>query len=80
MLLQFFGLSLPHGHEWIRIIAVMFFVFLWVRTITEIFQSQMNFRTKAIWLLTVIFTTVLGLILYKIFDSVNSYKKIKQLE
>ncbi len=78
MLLQFLVLSIPKGLEWLALtVAVIFFCF-WVKTIIEILKSQMPFITKLAWLLAVIFTGIVGLVVYKIWEMINYSKKVNE--
>jgi glucan phosphoethanolaminetransferase (alkaline phosphatase superfamily) len=76
--LQIFALSLPKGSEWILVVAILFFVFFWIKIIIEIVKSEMTNPSKIMWLLFVVFTGIFGMVMYKIREMFN-YANKKEL-
>lgn len=69
---QFFALSRPVGFEWLMVIGVVLFLFIWIRSIVEIISTSMPARDKILWLMLLVCTGILGLIIYRIFRTTNS--------
>ena len=77
MLLQFLALSIPQNMEWLALIVAVVFVCFWIKTLIEIYKSQMPFIIKMVWLLAVLFTGILGVIVYKIWEMIDPLKKLR---
>jgi TctA family transporter len=71
MQLQLFALSIPRGLEWLLLIVVAILLFFWIRAILEIARSSMSAKNKIWWLLLVIFTGLIGLIIYSVWRIAN---------
>lgn len=69
---QFFALSRPIGFEWLIVIGVVLFLFIWVRSIAEIINTPMPAKTRILWLMLLVCTGILGLVIYSIFRITNS--------
>ncbi len=69
---QFFALSRPVGFEWLLVIVVVLFLFMWFRSIVEIINTPMPAKNRILWLMLLVCTGILGLIIYSIFRTTNS--------
>ena len=63
---QFFAFSRPVGFEWLLVIVVLLFLFVWIRSIVEIINDPMPAKNRILWLI------LLVLIIYSISRTTNS--------
>ncbi|MBK8786233.1 MAG: PLDc N-terminal domain-containing protein [Chitinophagaceae bacterium] len=69
---QFFAFSRPVGFEWLMVIVVLLFLFVWIRSIVEIINDPMPAKNRILWLILLVCTGILGLIIYSISRTTNS--------
>ena len=60
-------LSMPGGSEWIIIIFLLGILYVWIKTLVEIANTQFpDSSTKIVWALIVLFTGIFGAVIYMI--------------
>ena len=69
---QFFFFFFPVGFEWLLVIVVLLFLFVWIRSIVEIINDPMPAKNRILWLILLVCTGILGLIIYSISRTTNS--------
>ena len=69
---QFFSFFWPVGFEWLLVIVVLLFLFVWIRSIVEIINDPMPAKNRILWLILLVCTGILGLIIYSISRTTNS--------
>ena len=69
---QFFAFIRPVGFEWLLVIVVLLFLFVWIRSIVEIINDPMPAKNRILWLILLVCTGILGLIIYSISRTTNS--------
>ena len=69
---QFFFFFRPVGFEWLLVIVVLLFLFVWIRSIVEIINDPMPAKNRILWLILLVCTGILGLIIYSISRTTNS--------
>ncbi len=69
MVLEIFAFSIPQGKEWLLVITILCFLFFWIKVIVEIIKNRFLSSTcKFIWLIVVIFTGIVGALIYKVYE------------
>ncbi len=62
-----FLLTMPGGSEWIIIIFLLGILYVWIKTLVEIANTQFpDSSSKIVWGLIVLFTGIFGAVIYMI--------------
>lgn len=68
LILKILLFSIPSGREWVLALALLLCFLYWVKTIVEIAKSPiLSVADKIVWIFIVIFTSLVGIIIYKLF-------------